>query len=75
MNAFTGYVSIDLYCDLNKKWKDYKFLLLLQQQMMVPPLFFKLVLIVSVPMSPVSNGSYGSTDTTFYNIKAKHLPN
>ena len=41
----------------------------------LPSLFYKLVSIVSVPMSPVSNGSYGSTDTTFYNIKAKHLPN
>ena len=42
---------------------------------MVPPEFFKLVSIVSVSMSPVSNGSHRNTDTPFYNFKAKHLPN
>ena len=41
---------------------------------MVPQVFFKLVSTVSVPMYPISNGSYETTDTTFYNIKAKHLP-
>ena len=67
-------LHIDLYCDLIKKFKDYKLLLLLQRQMMVPPVFFKLVSIFSVSMSPVSNGSYRNTDTPFYNFKAKHLP-
>ena len=89
INAFTCFISIDLYYDLNKKFKNYKLLLLLQRQMMVPPVFFKLVSIVRVSMSPVSNGSYRSTDNPFYNFngsyrstdnpfynfKAKHLPN
>ena len=75
INALTCFISVDLYCDLNKELKDYKLLLLLQRQIMIPPEFFKLVSIVSVSMSPVSNGSYRNTDTPFYNFKAKHLPN
>ena len=75
INAFACFISIDLYCDLNKKVKGYKLLFFLQQQKIVPKAFFKLVSIVSVPMFTVSNGSYGSIDSPFHNIKAKHLPN
>ena len=49
-NAFTCFVSTDLYCDLNNKFKEYKLLLLVQREMMVPQVFFKLVSTVSVPM-------------------------
>ena len=31
IDAFTCFILIDLYCDLNKKFKDYKLLLLLQR--------------------------------------------
>ena len=49
-NAFTCFMSTDLYCDLNNKFKEYKLLLLVQREMMVPQVFFKLVSTVSVPM-------------------------
>ena len=49
-NAFTCFMSTDLYCNLNNKFKEYKLLLLVQREMMVPQVFFKLVSTVSVPM-------------------------
>ena len=74
INAFTCFVTIDLYCNLNEKFKDYKLLLLLQRQIMVPPVFFKLVPIVRAPMSPVSNGSYRSAILLFITLKRSTCP-
>ena len=74
INAITCFVTIDLYWNLNKQFKDYKLLLLLQRQIMVPSVFFKLVSIVSAPMSPVSNGSYRSTILLLITLKRSSCP-
>ena len=52
--VFTCLMTIDLYCNWNKKSKVYKRLLLVQQQIMEPPVLFKFISIVNTPISRVN---------------------
>ena len=85
-NAFTCFVSTDLYCDLNNKFKQRYYVISLVQGIQAfafstarddgTTSVFQISFNSQCSyVSPISKGSYGTTVTTFYNIKAKNLPN